>query len=61
MIVIPRKLGQSISIGDDITVTVLEIQGDKLRLRIDCPRDATVHRKEVYDAITGRIGGGETE
>jgi carbon storage regulator len=57
MLVIGRKKNESIVINDDITITVLEIRDDKVRLGIVAPREATVHRKEVYDAIHGRSGG----
>jgi len=51
MIVIPRKLGESVVIGDNIIVTVVEIRGDKVRLGIEYPPKTTVHRQEVYEAI----------
>ncbi len=51
MIVIPRKKGESIIIGDDIIVTVVEIRGDKVRLGIEHPPEVPVHRQEVFDAI----------
>ena len=51
MIVIPRKVGESIVIDDDIILTVVEIQEDKIRLGIEHPRGTTVHRREVYEAI----------
>ncbi|MBM4093984.1 MAG: carbon storage regulator CsrA [Planctomycetes bacterium] len=51
MIVIPRKVGESIVIGDNITVTVIEIIGDKVRLGIEHPAEVAVHRREVYEAI----------
>jgi carbon storage regulator len=51
VIVIPRKVGESIVIGDNITVTVIEISGDKVRLGIEHPADVAVHRREVYEAI----------
>ena len=51
MLVIPRNKGQSIVIGHDIVLTVVEIKGDKVRLAIEHPPDATVHRREVYEAI----------
>jgi carbon storage regulator len=46
-----RQKNESIIIGDDITVTVVEIRGDRVRLAIDFPPEMPVHRKEVYDAI----------
>ena len=51
MLVLTRKSTQSIMIGDDIEVTVVDIRGDKVRLGITAPREISVHRKEVYDAI----------
>jgi len=51
MLVLSRKKNESIIISDHITVTVIEIRGDKVRLGIEAPKDVTVHRREVYDAI----------
>jgi carbon storage regulator len=53
MVVLSRKKNESLTIGDDIIVTVIEIRGDKVRLGIEAPRDMPLHRKEVYDAIRG--------
>jgi len=50
MLVLSRGKGESILIGDDVVVTVIEIRGDKVRLGIDAPRDVTVHRQEIYEA-----------
>jgi carbon storage regulator len=55
MITIPRKNGESVIINDNITITVIDIRGDKVRFGIEYPRDVTVHRKEVYDAIRGTV------
>ena len=51
MLVLSRKKNESIVINNDITVTVVEIRGDKVRLGIDAPKEVTVHRREVYEAI----------
>lgn len=51
MLVLSRKINESIIIQDDIVVTVIEIRGDKIRLGIEAPKNVTVHRQEVYDAI----------
>ena len=53
MIVIPRKVGESIVIGDDIILTVIEIRGDKIRFGIQVPAEMSLHRKEIYDLISG--------
>ncbi|HAA89121.1 MAG: Carbon storage regulator-like protein [Thermoanaerobacterales bacterium 50_218] len=51
MLVLTRKPGQSIIIGEDIVVTILEIRGDQVRLGIQAPRELPVHREEVYASI----------
>jgi len=48
MLVLTRRLNQSIKIGDDIEITVIEVRGDQVRLGVSAPRDVAVHRKEVY-------------
>ncbi len=55
MLVLSRKKSETIVINDSITVTVIEIRGDKVRLGIEAPKDVTVHRREVYDAIQNQI------
>jgi carbon storage regulator len=51
MLVLSRQRDETIMIGDDIEVTVVDIRGDKVRLGISAPREVAVHRKEVYEAI----------
>jgi len=51
MLVLSRKKDESIIINDDITVVVVEIRGDKVRLGVEAPKEIPVHRREVYDAI----------
>ena len=51
MLVLSRHREESIVIGGNITVTVMEIRGDKVRLGIQAPREISVHRQEVHDAI----------
>ena len=51
MLVLSRKKNESIIINNDITVTVVEIRGDKVRLGIVAPKEVPVHRQEVYEAI----------
>jgi carbon storage regulator len=51
MLVLSRKKDEKIIIGDQITVMVIEIRGDKVRLGIEAPKEVSVHREEVYDAI----------
>lgn len=51
MLVLSRQRNEVVMIGDDIEITVVDIRGDKVRLGINAPRELSVHRKEVYDAI----------
>ena len=51
MLVLTRKLGQSIVIGDEVEVVVLEVRGEQVRIGIKAPKDVSVHRKEIYDQI----------
>jgi carbon storage regulator len=51
MLVLSRQRDESIMIGDDVQITIVDIRGDKVRLGIVAPTEVPVHRKEVYDAI----------
>ena len=51
MLVLSRQKDESIMIGDEVEITIVDIRGDKIRLGIIAPRSVSVHRKEVYEAI----------
>jgi carbon storage regulator len=51
MLVLSRHRDESIMIGDDIVITIVDIRGDKVRLGIEAPQHVPVHRQEVYEAI----------
>jgi carbon storage regulator len=51
MLVLSRKKGQSIMIGHDIEISIIDVQGEQIRLGINAPRDVTIHRKEVFEEI----------
>lgn len=51
MLVLSRQREESIMIGDNIVITIVDIRGDKVRLGINAPKDIPVHRQEVYEAI----------
>ena len=51
MLVLSRHIGETIKIGDDITITIVDIKGMQVRVGIDAPKDVPVHRREIYDVI----------
>lgn len=51
MLILTRRVGESLMIGDDVTVTVLASKGNQIRIGIDAPRDVEVHREEIYERI----------
>ncbi len=55
MLVLSRKKDEKIIIGDQIKIMVIEIRGDKVRLGIDAPKEVSVHRQEVYEAIQREV------
>ena len=48
MLILTRRTGETLRIGDDVTLTILGVKGNTVRIGIDAPRDVTVHREEVY-------------
>lgn len=61
MLVLSRKVNEEIIIGDNVSITVVEIRGGKVRLGIKAPKEVTVHRKEVADQIANLIASKENE
>tara|TARA_B100000886_G_scaffold78697_1_gene50987 strand:- start:55 stop:273 length:219 start_codon:yes stop_codon:yes gene_type:complete len=51
MLILTRRVGESLRIGDDVSVTVLGIKGSQVRLGVNAPKSVSVHREEVYDRI----------
>ena len=56
MLVLSRQRDESIIIGDNIVITIVDIRGDKVRLGIQAPKEIPVHRQEVYEAIQREMG-----
>jgi carbon storage regulator len=61
MLVLSRRKDEQIVIGDRITLTIVDVRGDKVRLGIDAPKDVPVHRREVYDAIRRQMASRERQ
>lgn len=51
MLILTRRVGESLMVGDDVTVTVLGVKGHQVRIGVDAPRDVAVHREEIYSRI----------
>jgi carbon storage regulator len=58
MLVLTRRVGEALMIGDDITITVLGVKGNQVRVGVTAPRDVAVHREEIFERIKDDSGGG---
>lgn len=61
MLVLSRKKNESIVINNEITIVVVEIRGDKVRLGVEAPKEVPVHRREVYEAIKKAVDANNAE
>lgn len=51
MLILTRRMGESIRIGDNVTITVLGVKGSQIRIGVDAPREVEVHREEIYQRV----------
>lgn len=51
MLILTRRVGETLMVGDDVTVTVLGVKGNQVRIGVDAPKDVAVHREEIYQRI----------
>jgi len=57
MLILTRRVGETLMIGDEVTVTVLGVRGNQVRIGVNAPKDVTVHREEIYERIQKEKGG----
>ncbi len=59
MLILTRRVGETLMIGDEVTVTVLGVKGNQVRLGVNAPKDVSVHREEIYMRIQAEKGNAE--
>ena len=57
MLILTRRVGETLMIGDEVTVTVLGVKGNQVRIGVDAPKDVSVHREEIYERIRQERSG----
>ena len=60
MLILTRRVGETVMIGNDVTVTVLGVKGNQVRIGVNAPRDVAVHREEIFERIKREEQGGPT-
>jgi carbon storage regulator len=57
MLILTRRIGETLMVGDDVTVTVLGVKGNQVRIGVNAPKNVAVHREEIYQRIQKEKGG----
>ncbi len=60
MLILTRRVGETVMIGNEVTVTVLGVKGNQVRIGVNAPKDVSVHREEIYERIKREEGQGQS-
>ena len=61
MLILTRRIGETLMVGDDVTITVLGVKGNQVRIGVNAPKDVAVHREEIYERIQNEKAGEDSE
>ena len=61
MLILTRRVGETLMVGDDVTVTVLGVKGNQVRIGVNAPKEVAVHREEIYQRIQKEREGGSSQ
>ena len=61
MLILTRRIGETLMVGDDVTIRVLGVKGNQVRIGVNAPKDVAVHREEIYERIQSEKAGNDTE
>ena len=61
MLILTSRIGETLMVGDDVTITVLGVKGNQVRIGVNAPKDVAVHREEIYERIQSEKAGNDTE
>ena len=61
MLILTRRIGETLMVGDDVTITVLGVKGNQVRIGVNAPKDVAVHREEIYERIQSEKAGNGAE
>ena len=61
MLILTRRIGETLMVGDDVTITVLGVKGNQVRIGVNAPKDVAVHREEIYERIQSEKAGNDAK